>query len=120
MRIDSLLLILLSVSMSAIAQLLLKMGVQGVRAAGAFDAGRAYLFSPLVIAGFALYGLGAFVWLYVLSRVPLSAAYPFVGIGFVLTMMFGVLLLGESLNTARLLGTLLIVAGCVCVARSVA
>lgn len=120
MRADSLLLILVSVSMSAVAQLLLKMGVQRVQAGGALGAGRAYLFSPLVLAGFALYGLGAFVWLYVLSRVPLSAAYPFVGIGFILTMLFGTLALGESLNTARVLGTLLIAVGCVCVARSVA
>ena len=120
MRPDTLLLILLSVSMSAVAQLLLKLGVQGVRAAGVIDAGRAYLFSPLVIGGFALYGIGAFVWLYVLSRVPLSAAYPFVGLGFILTMLFGVLALGESLSPVRLVGSLLIAVGCVCVARSAA
>jgi multidrug transporter EmrE-like cation transporter len=120
MRADSLLLILLSVTMSAVAQLLLKLGVGGVRATGALDAGRAFATSPFVIAGFALYGLGAFVWLYVLSRLPLSMAYPFVGIGFILTMLFGVVALGEQLNFARVFGTVLIAVGCVCVARSAA
>ncbi|WP_068094270.1 DMT family transporter [Novosphingobium rosa] len=120
MRLQSLLLILLSVSLSAIAQLLLKLGVTKVKQGSALSAGMAYATSPQIIGGFALYGLGAFVWLYVLSRLPLSAAYPFVGIGFVLTMAFGVLVLGESLSAMRLIGTALIAVGCVCVARSVA
>ena len=42
-----------------------------------------------MVAGLALYGLGAMVWLYVLARLPLSAAYPFVGLGFILTMVLG-------------------------------
>lgn len=116
-------LILTSVAMSAIAQLLLKMGVGAVRADGAgagASAGIAFLQSPWVMAGFGLYGLGAILWLYVLARLPLSAAYPFVGLGFILTMALGVLALGESLSTIRIAGTLLIALGCVCVSRSIA
>ncbi len=120
MRADALLLILLSVSMSAVAQLLLKTGVGRVRADGAVEAGRGFLASPWVIGGLALYGVGAFVWLYVLARVPLSVAYPFVGLGFVLTMLFGVMVLGEGWSVPRVAGTLLIALGCVCVARSAA
>lgn len=114
-----LMLILTSVAMSAVAQLLLKMGVGSVRANGA-GAGLAFVQSPWVIGGFGLYGLGAILWLYVLARLPLSAAYPFVGLGFILTMALGVLALGESLSPIRIAGTLLIALGCVCVSRSIA
>ena len=126
MRPGLFLLILLSVAMSACAQLLLKLGVGAASAGEAVGAepgvaarGMAFLLSPWVIAGLALYGLGAVVWLFVLQKVPLSAAYPFVGMGFVFTMVLGVTALGETLTMGRIIGTLMIAAGCVTVARSI-
>jgi drug/metabolite transporter (DMT)-like permease len=118
MRPALLMLILTSVAMSAIAQLLLKIGVGGARSSGGLTI--ATLFSPYVVGGLALYGFGAIVWLSVLARLPLSAAYPFVGLGFIITMGLGALLLGESLSVMRVAGTLLIALGCVCVSRSIA
>ena len=115
MRPALLLLILSSVAMSACAQLLLKIGVGGARAQGV-----AALLSPCVVAGLALYGLGALVWLAVLARLPLSAAYPFVGLGFILTMALGALALGEALSPLRIAGTLLIALGCLFVSQSIA
>lgn len=108
------LLILTSVTMSAVAQLLLK---QGVAAVGGGSPLR-YATSPMILAGFAIYGLGAILWLFVLARLPLSAAYPFVGLGFIATMLLGIIVLGENVSTTRIAGTLLIAAGCVLVARS--
>jgi len=112
-----LLLILVSVSLSALAQLCLKIGV-GASKASAASPLMAMLTSPLVIGGLALYGFGAIVWLFVLQRTALSVAYPFVGLGFVVTTVMGALVLGENVTTLRIAGTLLIVAGCVVVARS--
>jgi drug/metabolite transporter (DMT)-like permease len=74
--------------------------------------------SPLVLAGLGLYGIGAVLWLFVLARAPLSLAYPFVGLGFILTMLAGALYLGENVTPMRIAGTLLIAFGCVMVARS--
>ena len=122
MRPGLLLLIVLSVAMSACAQLLLKLGVAGPRTLPAppgLPPALAMLLSPWVIAGLALYGVGAVVWLFVLQKLPLSAAYPFVGLGFVFTALLGVTVLGETLSAGRIAGTLLIAAGCVTVARSV-
>ena len=113
------LLILASVALSALAQLALKAGTGG--AARSRDAGSELLAmaqSPFVIGGLALYGLGAVLWLFVLARAPLSLAYPFVGLGFILTMLAGSLVLGEQLTAGRIAGTLLIACGCVLVARS--
>lgn len=114
-------LIVLSVGLSALAQLLLKIGVdrsgagsQGESASGLFT----MLMSPMVIGGLALYGFGAMVWLFVLGKAPLSLAYPFVGLGFILTAALGVFVLNEGISAGRIAGTLLIALGCVLVARS--
>ena len=119
------LLIIASVGLSAIAQMFLKLGVGRVATAGGSADSitsvlMAYALQPYVILGLSLYGLGAVMWLFVLSRLPLTAAYPFVGLGFVMTMAIGAGLLGEQVTPTRLIGTLLIAAGCVLVARSVA
>lgn len=112
-------LILSSVAMSAAAQMLLKLGVGTVASARTLsDTIWGYASSPLIIAGFALYGLGACVWLFVLARLPLSVAYPFVGLGFVFTMLLGYFLLNEQVSFIRIVGTLMIAIGCVLVARS--
>lgn len=114
-----LLLILASVVLSALAQLALKAGSAPVaRARGVGGELLAMVQSPLVIGGLALYALGAVLWLFVLARAPLSLAYPFVGLGFIVTMLAGALVLGEQITPARIGGTLLIATGCVLVARS--
>lgn len=121
MTIRLFLLILASVSLSAVAQLALKIGTSGVagkQAAGVGQEVGALAQSPMVLAGLGLYGVGALLWLFVLGRAPLSLAYPFVGLGFILTMLAGAFFLDENVNAARILGTLLIAAGCVLVARS--
>lgn len=121
MKLELLLLILTSVCLSAIAQLSLKFGAGRATAAGSNALGsefNALLQSPWVLTGLTLYGLGALLWLFVLARVPLSLAYPFVGVGFILTMLAGALVLGETVSATRAAGTLCIALGCVLVARS--
>ena len=115
------LLILASVSLSALAQLALKVGTAGVaarRAAGVGQEIGGLVQSPMMIVGFGLYGVGAMLWLFVLGRAPLSLAYPYVGLGFILTMLAGAFFLNESVTATRIIGTLLIAGGCVLVARS--
>ncbi|MFN3944690.1 MAG: hypothetical protein ACK4K7_07160 [Allosphingosinicella sp.] len=121
MTVRLLLLILASVSLSALAQLALKLGTGAAaeaRTAGVGGEVGGLLQSPMVFVGLALYGLGALLWLFVLGRAPLSLAYPFVGIGFILTMVAGAMFLNEDVGLARVAGTLLIAGGCVLVARS--
>lgn len=116
------LLILGSVALSALAQLALKSGTSAAARHGPGGTASAELLalaqSPLILAGLALYGLGAVLWLFVLARAPLSLAYPFVGLGFILTLLAGALVLGEQVGAARIVGTVLIACGCALVARS--
>jgi multidrug transporter EmrE-like cation transporter len=68
--------------------------------------------------GLVTYGIGALLWLFVLARIDVTLAYPFVGLGFILIMFFGFAILGEQLGTARIAGTLLITTGVVLLANS--
>lgn len=120
MTLRLLLLILASVGLSALAQIALKLGADAARATPRGPGGElgSLLLSPMVMVGIGLYGLGALLWLFVLARAPLSLAYPFVGLGFILTMAAGAFYLGEQVGAARVAGTLMIAAGCVLVART--
>jgi multidrug transporter EmrE-like cation transporter len=106
------------VLLSAGAQIAMKRGMQAPPGA---DIGATYLHalgSPLVWLGLVLYGASAVLWLWVLSRLDVSLAYPLVSLGFVLTFVLGVWWLGEPFSWARLAGCTLIVAGVVVLARA--
>jgi len=116
-------LILFTVTLSACAQLALKVGVatphmEDALQSGPFHAIIAALSSPLILLGLIIYVFSVGLWLWVLSKVELSVAYPFVGISFLVTMFFGAFLLNENVTAMRLAGTVLIVGGCVLVGRS--
>lgn len=123
MTLQTLLLILVSVSLSAAAQISFKLGVTSAEAqvstssSGVMSLLHALL-TPGVLGGLALYGLGTLLWLSALGRVEVSQAYPFVGLGFILTSLLGYALFGEALGLQRLLGILLVIGGIVVVARS--
>lgn len=114
---------LLSVALSVAAQFLLKAGMSdpGVRDAMAQPHSLAPLFSVIankyVLGGFLLYGLGAVIWLGVLSKWDVSKAYPLVGLGFAFTVVVG-FMLGEQVSPLRAGGVALICTGVFLVARS--
>ncbi len=123
MSITTLGLILLTVTASACAQLALKLGMSTPLVASAIRGDGPNLVlavaaSPLVWTGLTIYGVSVAVWLWILSKVDLSLAYPFVGVSFIVVMLFGVFLLHETVTPLRMIGTLLIAAGCILVARS--
>jgi multidrug transporter EmrE-like cation transporter len=118
------LLILSSVALSALAQIALKAGMATsvIQANLASPPGIAALTAIFgswrILLGLLIYFLSAGVWLFVLARVDVSLAYPFVGLGFILTMLLGWGMRGEILSVHRVAGTALIVAGVVLLARS--
>ncbi len=116
-------LILLTVTLSACAQLALKIGVEKPQMAAAMQAGIVdsligAMVSPFIWVGLIIYSLSVAMWLWVLAKVDLSVAYPFVGVSFLITMAFGYFLLDENVTPMRILGTVLIASGCVLVGKS--
>jgi len=123
MKLTDLGLILLSVALSASGQLLLKLGAsapamrKAIAGGGVAEKLFVLLGTPALVGGLAIYALSAMAWIVVLSKLDLSLAYPFVGLGFVVTFLIGVFVLGEPASAGRLAGTLLIAGGAVLVAR---
>lgn len=120
---NTLLIAILSVAISVSAQFSLKAGMSsaGVKAVLEQPFGLqtvlTVFFNKFVFGGFVLYGVGAIVWLAVLSKWDVSKAYPLVGLGFVLTVVVGYLI-GEQVSLSRLVGVLLICAGVFAMART--
>jgi len=108
--------VFISVFLSVVAQILLKHGmsnsaVQNALNSDALTAGITIVTNMSVVAGLIAYVSSASLWLIVLSKIDVSKAYPFVGLGFIGTMMFAYWFLNEPLTLIKVMGTLLIVAG---------
>ncbi len=116
--------IITCVALSALSQIVMKVGMSSPQTQSAISSGPRLgavwdvLTNLFVIAGLGMYVFGAGLWLFVLSRVDVSVAYPFVGLGFVMTMLLGWMFLNEDVGLMRISGTLLIVAGVALVSRS--
>lgn len=57
-------------------------------------------------------------WMLAMSRFEISYAYPWVSLNFILMLLFGVLFFSETFNSAKFLGTLLVIAGIVVISRN--
>jgi drug/metabolite transporter (DMT)-like permease len=113
------LVLLAAVLLLALSQILQKQGaVSRLRAAGtAREWALALLSAPLVFA-FACIVAGTALWLYVLYRMDLSRAYPFVGLGTVVVVALSRIWLKERVSALRWFGVSLIAAGTALVASS--
>jgi multidrug transporter EmrE-like cation transporter len=121
MNLAAIVLLVVSVVLSTTAQLLLKVGMSAIRAAGPgqggpLDFAKDAAVSPWVIGGLIAYGASAVVWLGVLSKVDVSRAYPCVALGFALTVLAAHIFLGEPVSMARMVGVGVISLGVVLVA----
>ena len=99
-----------------LGQMLFKWGaVYNERLCGPFLA-RVMVNYPL-IGAFAWYGVTAFLWFYVLTRVPLSLAYAFSLIGSCLVPLAGWLVFKEQASWSMVAGYGLMIAGLFLVVR---
>lgn len=120
---QSLLLLIPAILCSTTGQLFLKMGMTQV---GDFaftpDAILAVLpeifLNPLIWIGFAGFIGGTIFWLGVISRAPLSLAYPILALSYFVVVMEAWLILGEPLSWQLLLGVAIIFVGVVIVGLS--
>ena len=67
------------------------------------------------LVGLAAFGMSSLFWLIVLSRVPLSTAYPFVALSYIIILGFSVWVLNERPPLLTWGGALLIMSGIVMV-----
>jgi drug/metabolite transporter (DMT)-like permease len=104
------LLVIYAGGMSA-GQILFKMAALR---SGAADSGNhliGLIWNPYFLAAAILYAGYALLWVWILTFVPLSRAYPFVALAFAITPLFGGLLFGEAITMRLVSGLLLILGG---------
>ena len=73
----------------ATGQVLFKLGATRAAPATDLEGWMNLIFQPIVITALALYGAATFLWLWLLQKIPLTTAYPFAALAFVLTA-FGI------------------------------
>jgi drug/metabolite transporter (DMT)-like permease len=69
------------------------------------------MLSPLILLGIFIYGLATVLWLYVLSRLPISIAYPLQSCAFILALLIAFFVFKENVPLNRWIGTVIILAG---------
>lgn len=122
MNLTYLSVIILCVALSTGAQLILKAGANRINENLASAKGAGAIFWTLlnmpIIVGMCIYVVSAITWIWILTKVDISIAYPFISLGFIMTLVFGWWVFDESLTTAKIIGTFLIVLGCIFITRS--
>lgn len=117
----SLLLVLFAVIAAASGQLMLKHGMQLATARARGSGGSlvvAAATTPWVLLGLVVFAVSAVAWLGALSRLPLSVAYPFNALGYIVILIASILVLHERANLLTWAGSLLVVSGLVIVVLS--
>jgi len=114
-------LILVSVLLGATGQVLMKYGTLRVQT-GSGDTVLSMLFKYFtnvpILCGMGMYALSAVTWIFALSKVQLSYAYPMVAGGYVVVAVASYFLFGDSLSVMRVAGLVAIVIGVILVAQS--
>ncbi|WP_269929702.1 EamA family transporter [Aminobacter sp. HY435] len=115
--------ILFTVMTNAAAQLMLKQGMMSLGSIS-FEGTNPLLkllqivFSPWVFAGLLTFVISMASHLYVLSKVELSFAYPFLSLAYVAVAVFAYYVFHEDLNAWRIAGIAFICVGTVLIAQS--
>ena len=109
-------LLLLNIIMLVAGQVLFKLGLEkmgGVALANSWKA----MFVPHIIAGLVLYALATLVWFVILSRMPLSTAYPIQSLAYVLGMVIALLIFNEPVSLTKWVGAGVIIIGVILVSK---
>ena len=115
--------ILFTVLTNAAAQLFLKYGMMSLDAASLQSGSLIQkifqvLFNPWVFAGLSIFVISMVSHLYVLSKVDLSFAYPFLSLAYVVVAAYAYFVFHEDLSAMRIAGIGFIVLGTIFIAQS--
>lgn len=116
-------LLMVAMCLTVTGELLLKSGMNrhGVLSVGfstLLPTALKLISNPFVVGGFVFVFSGALFWLAVLSRWPLSMAYPLLSISYIIGIIASVVILREKVNSVQIIGVFVIILGVFLVSRS--
>ena len=116
MGLINIILFLSYVLLLVIGQTLWKIGAEKITFSG-FKTVIQLIMSPWIVTGGVLYVVATFIWLYLLSKLPLSLLYPLQSIAYIFALFIGMLLFKEIIPPTRWLGVCVILLGVYLVAK---
>ena len=120
--IANLIFIVTSVLLNALAQILLKAGMKNFSNIdlknNVIQTVMSIAINPYIICGFISYGISILLWLWVLSKVDVSYAYPFQALGYIVVTILAWLLFQENINLTRIIALIFITMGLIILALS--
>lgn len=103
--------VLINVCLLVCGQVFFKWGLSGQKG-GLTPTNILPLFvNPWIVLGLALYVVATVLWFYVLSRLPLSVAYPLQSLSYVLGLFASRYILHETVQWTRWMGVIIILLG---------
>ncbi len=101
------------VAILSIGNLLFKLSAKALSGSSLSGGVLLALQQPAFYAAIVLYGASTFLWVWILSRMPLSSAYPFMALPMVIVPVLAIFLFGEAQAASYWLGAALIAIGIV-------
>lgn len=73
-----------------------------------------FLTDPVILSAYGVALIASFAWLYVVTKLPLTVAFPvYIGVTFAMVLLGGWYFLGETLTATKVLAIMLIMGGIV-------
>lgn len=69
------------------------------------------LLSPYILSGLIMYGVATVLWLFILTKVPLSVAYPLQSFAYIISIFGAFFIFNEPITVWKVVGVLLIMLG---------
>jgi len=116
-RVMNYILIIVSVALSAAAQLLFKWGIRRIPSSQTSqEFVRSVVVSFPIWMGLVLFAASLVFWFFALRELPISRAYVFVALGIVFVTLGGNVLLGERVSGVGIVGCFVVVGGLLLIA----
>ena len=107
----NIIIIVMSITMSSFAHLLLKKGAEQFGAQFNLSNVLRLFLDYWIMGGIFLHILALIIWVWALSRVDITFAYPFLSLGYVIVSFIAWHWLGESLTPLKITGMSIIMIG---------
>jgi len=120
MTIYNFTIIIVGVLFNAIGQLLLKFGANVINASESDDfyGKLAAAINIPIFFGLLCYAISVITWVYALTKVDVSTAYPMLSVGYIVVALLAYLLLGESISTQKIIAMTIIIFGVILISKS--
>jgi len=117
--VQLLIFMLIQQAMAVLGQLLLKMGMAdaGTFAWTAEFWGKHVFLNLWLQVGLWLLIVANVFWLWILNKYPFSIVYPLTSLGFIFSVISGMIIFHEIVTPMHWIGVVLIMAGCLCIAH---